>query len=180
MREGAHRRLGGGALVTIVALAATVVGLLVLAARAPSGPGLLIEAREPPPGVDEIRVHVGGEVLRPGVVTMAPGERVIEAVERAGGFTSAADGDALNLARRVLDGEQIVVPRRGEGVTLLDVNSASASELEALPGIGAVYASRLVEARATGGAFASTDALVERDVLPPRVYEAVRDLITAR
>lgn len=178
--SGGASRLGGGAIVTLGALIVTLVGLIVLASRSPSGPGLLIEAADPPAGVDEVRVHVVGEVVAPGVVTMAPGERVVDAVAHAGGFSSMADEAALNLARRVLDGEQIVVPAQGAGVTLIDVNSASASDLEALPGIGAVYASRLIDARTTGGAFASTDALVERDVLPMSVYEAVRDLITAR
>jgi len=85
--------------VTIGALVVTLVGLLVLASRSPSGPGLLIEAADPPGGVDEVRVHVVGEVAAPGVVTMAPGERVVDAIAHAGGFTSMADEVVFDLAK---------------------------------------------------------------------------------
>lgn len=159
---------------------AVVVGMAVLATREPSTPGLLIERRDPPPGVDDVRVYVTGAVRAPGVVTVEPGARIGDAVERAGGLAADADPAAVNLARRVADEDQVVVPRFGEATALLDINTASSAELEQLPGIGPVYAQRVVEARTHGGAFATTDELLDRDVLPARVYEQIRDLIDAR
>ena len=171
------RNLPSFNLLLVAAIAAAVV---VLALRADAGGGIAVELREPRPGIDEIRVDVAGAVRRPAVVTVAPGARVIDAIELAGGLTPAADGSALNLARRVVDQDHIVVPRRGEAQPLLDLNSASANELEALPGIGPVYATAVVEAREGAGAFVTTDDLVDRRVIPAHVYERIRDLIVAR
>ena len=111
---------------------------------------------------------------------MAPGDRVIDAIELAGGLAPDADAAALNLARRLVDQDHIVVPRHGERAPLLNVNRASVAELEALPGIGPVYAAAVVEARESGGSFTTTDDLVDRNVIPAHVYERIRDLIVAR
>jgi len=139
-----------------------------------------VEPRDPPAGVDEIRVAVTGAVQHPGVFTAAPGERVADAIALAGGVTSDADLDAVNLSRRVQDEDQVVVPRLGSSDALLDLNTASAEELEALPAIGRVYANAIVEARTARGPFASTDQLVELDIVPERTYQRIRDLVTVR
>ena len=159
---------------------AIVAAVALLALRANGGNGIEVEIRDPRPGIDEIRVDVAGAVLRPAVVTVAPGDRVIDAIELAGGLAPDADAAALNLARRLVDQDHIVVPRHGERAALLNVNRASVAELEALPGIGPVYAAAVVEARESGGAFTTTDDLVDRDVIPAHVYERIRDLIVAR
>ena len=159
---------------------AIALAVIVLALRSPGGRGIEIEARDPAPGIDEIRVHVDGAVLRPGVVTVAPGDRAIDAIALAGGLASDADTLAVNLARRVVDEDRVIVPRIGERPPLLDVNTATASELEALPGIGPVRAAAVVAARDEGGAFATTDDLVERGVIPEHIYEGIRDQIAAR
>ena len=173
------RRLRGHEGTTIL-VTAIVAALVVIAAREPSSPGLLIESREPLPGIDEVRVEVAGAVVLPGVVTLQPGERVVDAITLAGGPTEDANTAAVNLARRVLDGERVLVPRLGEDVAaLVDVNHAGAEELEALPGIGPVYASQVIAARTHDGPFATTEALLEREVLPAHVYEQIRDRITA-
>ena len=106
------------------------------------------------------------------------GDRVVDAIERAGGFAREADQSAVNLARRVQDEDQIHVPRAGEANALLDLNRASAKELEELPGIGPVYAGRIVEAR-SAVPFSSSDELIEREVIPARTYEQIRDLVMA-
>ncbi len=177
MRNLPWRRLPSLNLVLVLAI---VVAVALLALRAGGGRGIEVEIREPRPGIDDIRVDVAGAVTRPSVVTVAPGDRVIDAIELAGGLTPDADAAAVNLSRRLVDQDHIVVPRLGERAPPLDVNRATAAELEALPGIGPVYAAAVVEARESGGAFTTTDDLVERRVIPAHVYEGIRDLIVAR
>jgi competence protein ComEA len=153
--------------------------LVVLAYRSEPDPGVALELRDPPSGIDQILVHVSGAVRAPGVVTVEPGERVVDAIERAGGAAPDADLDALNLSRRLVDEDRIVVPVFGAAARPLDVNSATAAELEALPGIGPAYASAIVDERDRAGPFSDTDELVSRGVLPERVYEGIRDLVAA-
>ena len=158
---------------------AAVVALTVLTQRG-QPEGLSVERREAPGGLDEVRVEVAGAVARPGVVTVAPGSRVGDAVALAGGATAEADTAALNLARRVTDEEQLIVPRIGERRTaLIDLNRATVPQLEALPGIGRVTAEAIVAARERQP-FASSDDLVTRGLTSARVYEQLRDLVTAR
>lgn len=164
-------------LALLFAIAAAVA---VLALRPDGSRGVLVEVGDPRPGIDEVRVDVAGAVSLPGVVVVQPGDRVVDAIELAGGLAEDADTAAINLSRRLVDQDHVVVPRAGERSPLLDVNSASASELESLPGIGPVYASQVIEERRAGGAFIDTDELVERDDQVAHVYEHVRDLIVAR
>lgn len=156
------------------------MALAVLVLRSDESPGIEIERGDPPPGIDEVRVHVAGAVARPGVVTVRPGDRVAEAIALAGGFAPGADEAALNLSRRLRDQDRVVVPRAGERSPLLDVNEASAEQLDELPGIGPVRAAAIVASRESGGRFATTDDLVGRGVLPEGVYDGIRDLIAAR
>ena len=160
--------------------AAVALALAILVLRADDDPGIEVQRLDPPPGVDEIRVEVAGAVARPGVVTVQPGDRVADAIPLAGGLALGADAGALNLALRLRDEDRVVVPRIGEGSLLLDINTATAEELEGLPGIGPVYSAAIVDARERGGLFATTDDLVERDVIPEHVYDGIRTLITAR
>lgn len=158
----------------------TLPALLIVVLRSGASPGVEIEIRDPPAGVDEIRVDVAGAVARPGVVVARPGQRVGDVIALAGGVTADADPAALNLARRVVDEERIEVPRVGESTgALLDLNVATAKELEALPGIGPVTAGRIIDARAERP-FASSDDLLARGLLSARVYERVRDLVATR
>ncbi len=166
------------ALNVALAVAAVLALLLLLPDR--GSRGIEIERRDPPPGVDEIRVDVGGAVARPGVVTVAPGAHVADAIEAAGGALPGAELEALNLALRLRDQDRVRVPAPGEATALLDVNRAGATELEALPGIGPVYAARVLASRDAEGAYASVEALLERGVLPPHVFEQVRTLLVAR
>ncbi|MDA1185240.1 MAG: helix-hairpin-helix domain-containing protein [Acidobacteria bacterium] len=165
---------------TALALAALAALIILLTRSAPS-PGIEIERRHPPGGVDAVRVHVAGAVLAPGLVEVDPGDRVGDAIAAAGGASPDGDPDALNLARRVLDGERIEVPRIGGRATnapaLIDLNRATQRELESLPGIGPARADAIVAAREFRP-FESSDDLLERSVIPLSVYEAIRDLVT--
>lgn len=166
-----------GAVLMATLIAAIVIAVVVLTLRSGGSPGLLIERREPIAGIDELRIDVSGAVLTPAVVTAPPGARVADAIALAGGLADDADRAALNLARRVTDEEVIRVPRLGEATALLDLNHATAEALEALPGIGPGYAARILAAREEHP-FASTDDLIDRELIPARTYLQIRDLVT--
>jgi competence protein ComEA len=133
-----------------------------------------------------IRVHVTGAVAEPGVYELAEGDRVAEALTVAGGPTSDADLEAVNLARRLRDEGQVVIPRRAgaqAAVTLapgakVDINSANEALLDQLPGIGEAYSRRIVDSRRLDGPYRTTQELVDRRVLPRATYEQIRELIT--
>ncbi len=161
----------------VVLLVAALAALAILLVRSGDARGVEVLHLAPRPGVDEMRVDVSGAVLRPSVVTVALGDRVIDAIALAGGLAPDADTAALNLARRVVDEDRVTVPRLGEAARLLDLNTASEAELQALPGIGPVYAKRIVDWRSDEGRFDSTDDLLEHSLIPERVYEGIRDLI---
>jgi len=126
-------------------------------------------------------VDVKGAVRRPGVYRLAVGARVYDAVRRAGGLTGRADRIGVNLAARVVDGGEVVVPERGgglrsasapasgsggegggaatDGPLSLDLNTATAQELEQLDGVGPAIAANIVAYREQHGGFASVDEL---------------------
>ena len=151
-------------------------------------------------------VHVTGAVSRPGVVTLPPGSRVTDAINAVGGASAEADTQQLNLARVLTDGEQIRVPRIGEVLPepapqtggdaasgartapgksggggasgMVNINTASASELEKLPGIGPALAQRIVEYRDSHGPFASVDALTDVPGIGKAKLEGLREQAT--
>lgn len=136
-----------------------------------------------------IRIHVAGEVAKPGVYEMFEGERVIDAIEIAGGATGSADTSALNLARKLRDGEKLEVPSTDDAGSatrvlgllagqLIDINSATEAELDALPGIGKAYSKRIVDSRAADGPFKKIEDLLTRNVVPASTFDAIRLLIT--
>ena len=106
----------------------------------------------------QVMVHMTGEVRAPGVVRVRHGSRVSEAVDQAGGFTEDADRDSVNLARLVVDGEQIKVPslnsskaqdeaQSGQAAACIDVTQADAQTLQGLDGVGPALAARIVTYR---------------------------------
>lgn len=136
-------------------------------------------------------VHVVGAVATPGVVRLPAGSRVTDAVTAAGGALPEADLAGVNLARLLTDGEQVVVPAAGEtagagvgagtgvsvGPALVDLNTADADALDALPGIGPVLAQRIVTWRTAHGRFTSVDELGEVTGIGPTLLAGVRDLV---
>ena len=114
-------------------------------------------------------VDVAGDVKNPGVYELVPNSRVNDAIKAAGGANKSADLSLINLARIVKDGEQIYIEkkianssmtvRRATFSGILNINRATAKDLEKLPGIGPVLASRIVEYRKANGAFTSIDDL---------------------
>lgn len=195
--------IGGSAVIAGAWLAvATVLGSGSAANAQPSGSAAAVA---PSPGgstVDsgaDLIVDVQGAVKQPGVVLLPPGSRVGDALQAAGGYTAKADLNAaaasLNLAAPLADGAQVYVPvigmaaqpgtgaggpasgAGGGGSTLVNLNTASPEELEALPGIGPVTVQLIVAARAEQP-FTSLEEMLEREVLDRGQLEDVRDLVT--
>jgi competence protein ComEA len=131
-----------------------------------------------------IFVHVVGEVTKPGVYELRQGDRVVDAIESAGGITKSADLTSLNLARVLFDGEQIVVSDRSavaslsSGIGLISINRATAADLDSLPGIGPVIASRIVSYRETNGPFTSISSLTEVSGIGEALMSKIKDLVT--
>jgi competence protein ComEA len=160
------------------AAAAPSAGAVTSAAPSPSGPPIIVD--------------VTGWVHEPGVYEFVQGERVIDAVERAGGARNGADLSVLNLAAPLTDGTQVVVPKQGaapvgtvpdatgSGTTsgLVNINTASATEFETLSGIGEVLAGAIVDYRTENGPFASVDDLEDVSGIGPATLEEIRDQVT--
>jgi len=160
-------------------VAVIIVGLVILVLQRRGGPQPL-EIRFDDPALDgvAIEVYVTGAVQKPGVYPLHEGDRIEDALAAAGGPTQDADTESLNLAERVDDEERLVIRHRGETPTRIDINSATAQELDALPGIGEVYSQKIVESREKVGSFHRTEELVERKVIPSATYDEIKDLIT--
>lgn len=146
---------------------------------------------------ERVYVHVVGEVKRPGVVTLSGGARVADAIEAAGGATDAAVLAGVNLAREVMDGEQILVPDAEQaksqaaqpsgasggvagqgGAALVNLNTADQAALETLPRVGPALAQRIIEWRETNGRFASVDQLLDVSGIGEKTLAGFRDRVT--
>ena len=159
-------------------------------ATAPSGPSAPAASSASPSPEVVILVDVAGWVRDPGVYTFEEGSRVIDAIDAAGGARPGAVLQSLNLAAPLVDGTQVLVPREGEagavappagGVSaggLVNVNTATTTELEELPGIGEVIAQRIVEYRTANGPFASVDQLLDVSGIGDAILESIRELVT--
>lgn len=153
----------------------------------------------------EVVVHVVGAVRRPGLVQLPAGSRVADAVRAAGGATSAARVASVNLARLLVDGEQLVVQRRGgppivgapdasapgagtgaggsaagsaPASSPVDLNSATLEALDGLPGIGPVLAQRILDWRSAHGRFTTVDELGEVSGIGEATLSDIRPLVT--
>jgi competence protein ComEA len=171
---------------------------------APAAPGLAAPpaagsaAAAAPPAM--LVVSVSGKVRRPGLVEVPQGARVADVLEAAGGALPGTDLAALNLARRVVDGEQVAVgvppapdalpaggaepvPDAGAGSGpapggKVDLNTATVAQLDALPGVGPVTAQRILEWRTRNGRFSRVEQLREVEGIGERRFAQLRDLVT--
>ncbi|GGO60248.1 hypothetical protein GCM10010910_05180 [Microbacterium nanhaiense] len=190
-RASPRARLGVGAAIVLVLLAlAVTVGIGIWRGHStpPEVVGSPTEVPFEAQGADEIYVHVAGAVAAPGLYVLDSGARVIDAVTAAGGLAADAGTAAINLARPLADGEQLVVPREGEDPpaaagdgsagALVNLNAADEATLETLPGIGPALATRIIEWREAEGPFTAVDDLLAVSGIGPRVLESLRELVT--
>jgi len=161
-----------------------------------------------PPSEAAVIVHVLGAVARPGIVEVNVGDRVIDAIAAAGGTTDAADVARINLARELVDGEQLYVPAVGEeppagagpgsgpggagvgagagaagaggsgAAGLVNLNTADAAALETLPGVGPALATRILAWRDENGPFRAVDELLAVAGIGEKTLAGFRDLVT--
>ena len=140
-----------------------------------------------------VTVDVAGKVRRPGVATLPAGSRVVDALKRAGGPRGRVDLSTLNLARVLVDGEQILVgrPTASGGVAagaseaapdpagaLVNLNTATSEQLDTLPGVGPVTAQKILEWRSSHGAFSSVDELLEVDGIGEKTLSDLAPYVT--
>lgn len=173
--------MGAAIVLVLIGLGAAVLaGIL-----APRGETVIVED-ETSSTADPVTilVHVLGAVTQPGLYELPDGARVVDAVAAAGGFSPDADTAAVNLARIVADAEQLRVPAIGETPAtavddgLINLNTAVAAELEALPRIGPALAARIVAWREENGVFRSVDDLLAVAGIGTKTLEGLRPLVT--
>lgn len=151
--------------------------------------------------VETIAVYLCGEVCNPGVYVLQAGSRLYQAVEEAGGLTANARAEAVNLARILLDSEQIYIPNIAESIdqieketqnvispaavvssassdNLLNINQASESELMQLPGIGQVKAAAIVTYRNSNGPFSSIEEIKNVPGIKEAAFDKIKGMIT--
>lgn len=138
-----------------------------------------------------ISVDVSGSVIKPGVYQLRDGSRIEQAISAAGGFTETANGEYiskyLNMAQKLSDGSKVYVPVEGEVIAgsapnqsgvagtqnKVNINTSSQVEIEALPGIGPVTASKIISARP----FQTVDELMAKKMVSKAVFEKIKDLV---
>ena len=171
-----------------------VAGLVYLTARAPQGqPVELMPSPTPQP----IVVYVTGAVNRPGVYRLPVESRLVDAVQQAGGFMPGADFSQINLADKLEDGAQIVIPGGGEIPTpqltiggdgllvtptppagqLLNLNTATVEQLDQLPGIGPTSAKAIIEYRTANGKFNVLEDLLKVPGIGQSALDEIRGLV---
>lgn len=135
-------------------------------------------------------VHVGGAVRKPGLYRLEAGSHVYDAIEAAGGGNEFADLDSVNLAAKVRDGDKVVVqakvqpgvggpaPPGASAGGLVNINIATADDLDELPGIGPAIAERIVAYRTDHGAFRTVDELMDVPGIGPAKFADIKDHVT--
>jgi competence protein ComEA len=190
-------RVGAGAALILVLLG--VAGAVLVTAVTPHGVSSVVRPSPSATAADQtlpdqdggggsvIYVHILGQVAHPGLYALRDGDRGVDIVAAAGGFTVTADPAGINLARFLTDGEQIVVPAVGEVVAasgggasggLVNLNTADAAALDTLPRIGPALAERILAWREKNGAFASVEDLLDVPGIGDAILEGLRDLVT--
>ena len=147
---------------------------------------------EEPARPEKIFVHVCGAVNQPGVYEMLTGSRVFEAIDLAAGFTDEAHQPSVNLADKVVDGQQVMVPTKEEaktmpkqatveaeaGTNLININTADATKLQELSGIGESKAKEIMRHRENNGVFNSIEDIKNVSGIGEKLYERIKENIT--
>ena len=187
----------------LLALTAVATGLVAAYVRRPSAAAPPVTVFQPPARptlsptpLPQIVVHVNGAVASPGVYQLPVGSRIDDAIKTAGGSLPDADLNRLNLAARVIDGQQVKVPLRQAQASpapvaasgsmaapgapptgRVNLNSATIPELDGLPGVGPVTAQRIVAYREQHGPFTRVEQLREAKLVNNAMFEKIKDLV---
>jgi competence protein ComEA len=176
-----------------------LAGALFLVTRVPDGQPI---ALEPSPTKVSIEVQVLGGVVRPGVYSFPEGSRVQDAITAAGGLLADIDPNSINLVAKLQDGQQLVIPG-GTGVTgsatpggpftviptpggpassatLININKATLSDLESLPGIGPTTAQKIIDYRTQHGPFSSISDIMNVAGIGPATFDRLQGLISVQ
>jgi competence protein ComEA len=162
---------------------AAVIAVLFYINQPPRGQAIVLT----PVAAQKLVIQVDGEVTQPGVYEFEHGSRVQDALSAAGGTTANAATESLNLARLLKDGEKINVPSKTQSATTnsvksaaiqLDLNKATLSDLDGLPGIGKTRAQAILDYRTNNGSFISVEELQKVPGISPTLYESIKDLVT--
>ncbi len=179
-----------------------LAGLLLFISRLPAGQPIVLQ---PAPTKAPIAVHVIGAVPRPGVYEFAEGARVQDAVDAAGGLLANANVESVNLAALLEDGQQLDIPFKdgetaqesgGDALVLpgateepavsedsgekININTASAEELDTLPGVGPTIAQRIIDYRTENGPFQTIEDIMNVSGIGPSTFDNIKDLIIAQ
>ena len=153
----------------------------------------------------DIKVYISGEVKSPGVVSIENNDRLIDAVDKLGGLTSNADLNRVNLALKIEDGNHYIIPKIGEEINIdyvnttqninnnssnslevsntnskVNINTASESELDSLPGIGEVTAKKIIDYRNENGKFSTIEDIKNVKGIGDNKFDDIKDSITAQ
>ena len=169
-------------------------GVILLTVRQPNGAPILLR---PAPTPTPVTIYLVGAVQNPGVYTLPPGSRVQDAIQAAGGLLPEANPQGLNLAALLEDGERILAPSLAETrpdaetqpallersktldfTTLININTATQTELEQLPGIGPKTAQKIIEYRETYGVFIKIEDILDVPGIGDKTFAEIKDLIT--
>jgi competence protein ComEA len=176
-----------------------LAGALLFVMRSPTGEPI---ALEPAPTERPIAIHIVGAVPRPGLYEFPEGARIQDAIDAAGGLLADADESSLNLAALLEDGQQLNIPFRvgaeltpevfstpageeefptpppGNSEDLVNINTATLEELDALPGIGPTTAQKIIDYREENGPFNQIEDIMDVSGIGLTTFENIKDLIT--
>ena len=192
-------RLGLNILLAAAIIATAAGGIVLMFRSADRFDGVVVTMPTPTTAPDvaaagsTIKVYVSGQANLPGVYELPVDSRVDDALRAAGGPTSQADLDSVNLAKRLSDEDQIHIPSRDEGRSAVStgskgssppgkvlLNTATAEDLETLPNIGPSRAKAVIEHREKNGPFAKVDDLTNVSGIGTGILESIRDLVEVR
>ena len=201
-----HSRLRVGVGATVVLVLVGFAIAVLVSSLGSHGSTEIVSSATPSPGHSAgpskqsgatLYVHILGAVARPGLYVLSDGDRAIDAVAAAGGFTATADQSQLNLARVIVDGEQLYVPSIGEAPAAaaggasgangaggggvagkVNINTADEATLETLPRVGPAMAKRIIDWRAANGRFTAIEDLMSVSGVGEKTFEQLKDMVT--
>jgi competence protein ComEA len=144
-----------------------------------------------------IKIHITGEIVKPGVYSLLPDSRVIDAIDTAGGFTTAASTDSINLARVMVDGEYIKIPQKDvesssviidssvtpnalPGTLKININAATIEQLDQLPGIGTIKAQEIIDYRLIHGPFLKIEEIMNVSGIGEEIFGEIKNYIVIK